>query len=389
MALLFWAAERGFALPRIRESKMNTQRELGPLLDYDGKTGELYGIFLKNLLLSLITLGIYRFWATTNLRRYVWSRMRFQRERFEYTGTGGELFKGFLLAFGILMGALIGAMLLSRVVIAMTGSTALGLIPIIALYVGIAILGAGAYFSAQRYRLSRTVWRGIRGGMSGSALQYGARVLLYGLLCVVSLYQLLPWMSIRLTERRINASSFGNETFRFRGSAGKLYGAFVLCFAGWIALLVVLSVLFMPHIFTQGTSAGLPSEMSKEGVAQFILKIFAVYLLLIVGAWLISCYYFAQMARHVAANTTFGALRFESRLTGVVLFRLVFGNLAITILTLGFGYPLALQRSLRVIAASLFVQGEIDADTLHQNGERVPATGEGALNLLDGGAAAL
>lgn len=371
---------------------MNTQRELRPLLDYDGKTGELYGIFLKNLLLSLITIGIYRFWATTNLRRYVWSRMRFQHDRFEYTGTGGELFKGFLLAFGILVGALIGAMLLSRVIVAMTGSAALGLIPIIALYVGIAILGAGAYFSAQRYRLSRTVWRGIRGGMSGSALQYGARALLYGLLCVVSLYQLVPWMSIRLTERRINASSFGNETFRFRGNAGKLYGAFVLCFAGCIALLVVLSMLFapfVPHIFTQETSAGLPLGVSEEGVEQFILSIFAFYLLFIVGACLISCYYFATMARHVAANTTLAALRFESRLTGVALFRLMAGNLAITILTLGFGYPLALQRSLRVAAATLFVQGEIDPDTLHQNGERAPATGEGALNLLDGGAVTL
>jgi uncharacterized membrane protein YjgN (DUF898 family) len=369
---------------------MNTQRESRPLLEYDGKTGELYGIFLKNLLLSLVTLGIYRFWATTNLRRYVWSRMRFQRERFEYTGTGGELFKGFLLALAIVVGSVIGAMVLSRVIVGITGSTALGLIPIIALYLGIAILGAGAYFSAQRYRMSRTVWRGIRGGMSGSALQYGARALFYGVLCIVSLYQLLPWMSIRLAERRINATSFGNETFRFSGSAGKLYGAFVLCFVGCIALVVVLAVLFVPLSFNEEMSGGFPPlGVSTEGLRQLVLSAFAFYLLLVVGAWLISCYYFAQMARHVAANTTFGALRFESRLTGAALFRLMLGNLAITILTLGFGYPFALQRSLRVVAATLFVHGEIDPDTLHQNGERVPATGEGMLNLLDGGEVSL
>jgi uncharacterized membrane protein YjgN (DUF898 family) len=363
---------------------MNTQRELRPLLEYDGKTGELYGIFFKNLLLSLVTFGIYRFWATTNLRRYVWSRMRFQRERFEYTGTGGELFKGFLLALAIVVGSLVGDMVLSRVIVAITGSTTLGLIPLIVVSLGIAVLGAGAHFSAQRYRLSRTVWRGIRGGMSGSALQYGVRVLLYGLLCVVSLYQLIPWMSMRLAERRINASSFGSATFRFKGSAGKLYGTFVLCFAGCIALVVVLILLLMPNIFAPGESAGFPSGMSKQDLKQFILSIFALYLLVILGALLINCYYFAQMARHVAANTTLGALRFESRLTGTALVRLMLGNFAITILTLGFGYPSALQRSLRVLAATLFVQGEIDPDTLDQNGERVPATGEGMLNLLDG-----
>ncbi len=44
-------------------------------LQYDGRLGELYRIFLVNLLLTIITLGIYRFWAITRWRRYFWSRM--------------------------------------------------------------------------------------------------------------------------------------------------------------------------------------------------------------------------------------------------------------------------------------------------------------------------
>ena len=73
-------------------------------LEYDGRIGELYGIFVVNLLLTIITIGIYRFWAITRWRRYFWSHMTFQDERFEYTGRGGELFLGLLMAFGILIG---------------------------------------------------------------------------------------------------------------------------------------------------------------------------------------------------------------------------------------------------------------------------------------------
>jgi hypothetical protein len=67
---------------------------------YDGRLGELFGIFFTNLLFSIITLGFYRFWAKTRMRRYIWSRVSLNGDAFEYTGTGGELFIGFLIVVG-------------------------------------------------------------------------------------------------------------------------------------------------------------------------------------------------------------------------------------------------------------------------------------------------
>src|SRR4051794_33119066 len=64
---------------------------------YEGRLGEIYGIFIVNLLLSIVTLGFYRFWGKTRMRRYVWSRVSLSGDPFEYTGTGGELFVGFLI----------------------------------------------------------------------------------------------------------------------------------------------------------------------------------------------------------------------------------------------------------------------------------------------------
>ncbi len=63
-------------------------------IEYVGTRGELMPIVLMNLLLTILTLGIYHFWAKTNIRKYLWDKTRFDGEPFEYTGTGGELFMG-------------------------------------------------------------------------------------------------------------------------------------------------------------------------------------------------------------------------------------------------------------------------------------------------------
>ncbi|CAE6845359.1 YjgN family protein [Paraburkholderia nemoris] len=367
---------------------MNSLDQKQPLLTYDGKLGELYGIFIKNLLLQIITLGIYRFWATTNNRRYIWSRMRFQGERFEYTGTGGELFKGFLLAIAIIFGAIVGAGILSAILRAVTGSAALALVPIIVLYVVIAVIAAGAYFSAQRYRLSRTQWCGIRGGMTGSSWVYRAYALLYGLLCIVTLGQMVPWVSMRLAERRINASSFGSLPFHFEGRARALYGAFVGTFLGIVALFVVLGAVFLKSITAFLPIGHAPLKAHDPAAFAAFGSIFLFYVLFIVGALLIQCFYLALVTRHVMGNTTLGTqLRFGSSITAGRLLGMMLGNLAIIVFTLGLGFPIVLHRVMRFAADTLQVSGQLDPQTLGQSDQQPPRTGEGMLNLLDHGGA--
>ena len=147
--------------------------------------------------------------------------MSFQEDRFEYTGRGGELFLGALMALGILIGLSVVAGLLSDALWQV--HWVLGFLPMLALYLTFFILGAAARFSAQRYRLSRTLWCGIRGGMEGSALAYGLRSFLYTLLLPLTLLQLLPWTQIRLAEQRINASRMGNAAFSCSGRARAVY----------------------------------------------------------------------------------------------------------------------------------------------------------------------
>ena len=70
--------------------------------DYIPRPG-LLALTLTNLVLNLITLTIYRFWAKTNVRRHICSCTHIDGEALEYTGKGSELFIGALIVFGVLI----------------------------------------------------------------------------------------------------------------------------------------------------------------------------------------------------------------------------------------------------------------------------------------------
>ena len=69
---------------------------------YTGEGGPLFRLATVNSVLTLITLGIYRFWARTRVRRYIWSSTTAGGDSFQYTGSGLEKLLGFLVAVVIL-----------------------------------------------------------------------------------------------------------------------------------------------------------------------------------------------------------------------------------------------------------------------------------------------
>ena len=361
-------------------------------LRYDGRVGQLYGIFLLNLLLTLVTLGIYRFWAMTRVRRYLWSRLQFQERRLEYTGTGGELFLGFLLAglvllgvFGVTVALVYG---LSQV------HPALAILPVIAFYIVLLVLAEAARFSAQRYRLTRTVWSGIRGGMEGSALAYGAKVFLYRIATVLTLMQLMPWASIRISERRINASSFGSAKFHFEGRAGQLYLPFLLTLLGTVVLFVVIAA--GVYFTVQGSldpiiaaiQANDPDALQSSRTAIATVVAAAAVGLVVFGfaSALLTCWYSAMFIRHVVGRTNLAGASFSSTVTGRGLLWLFVGNFLILLFTLGLGFPFLVQRSINFTTRNLLVSGTLDESVLQQSRLAYPRLGEGMYQQLDAGA---
>src|SRR4051794_27315430 len=59
-------------------------------------------LVFRGALLEFVTVGFYRFWLATDMRRHLWSHTSVEGDAAEYTGTTKELFLGFLFALAIL-----------------------------------------------------------------------------------------------------------------------------------------------------------------------------------------------------------------------------------------------------------------------------------------------
>ncbi len=304
-------------------------------ISHDGEFGEIFVLFLVNLLLSILTLGVYRFWGKTRIRRYVWSRTSLHGDSLEYTGTGKELFLGFLVALVFLV-PLYGAYNVVEYLYPedLELQTGLGF----GLGVAFFFLYGVAVYSAYRYQMSRTQWRGIRGAVAGSRWGYGLRRFGFIVLSSLTLGFFSPFADVHLWAYRLRHTSFGDRPFRFAGDGGVLLPTYALC---WLLYLPTLSLSMM--------------------------------------------WYRAARLRYLLGQTRYENLSFATRISGRQLLGFQLGNLALIVLTLGFAWPQVVLRTARMISAHLEIAGEQDFEEIAQSQAARPATGEGLAEFLDVG----
>ena len=197
----------------------------GRAIEFTGNWREYLPIAATNALLIIATLGIYRFWATARQRRYLWSRTHVIDDSLEWTGTGKEMFVGFLIVLAILIPFFLFIQFLFPAMVA-RGKEAAAIGVFTLFYIALIYLGGFARFRALRYRLSRTWWHGIRGGSNDPGWNYGGEYLGRYAVTFMSLFIVFPWAATRLWNSRWNAMSFGPLQFRAdlnaRGAEGAL-----------------------------------------------------------------------------------------------------------------------------------------------------------------------
>jgi len=197
----------------------------------------LWSLSLANFALRILTLGIYHFWGRTEVRKRLWSGMRLNGEPLAYTGTGKELFLGFIMVFAVVLLPLLA---LSFIVVLAAGPQSIWAgIYQGAIYVGLLFLFGLATYRAQRYRLSRTQWRGIRGGMSNNAMAYAWTYYWTGLALPLTLGWLSPWRDTRLQGIITRDMRFGDRHFGFDATARDLYPRFAVLWIGTVLLAIV------------------------------------------------------------------------------------------------------------------------------------------------------
>ena len=226
--------ERGPAAPQAGDPH-DTAPSMPRAAAFDGPRGRLLWILVRNLLLNALTLGFFRFWAKTHLRRYFWRHTKLLGEPLEYTGTGGELFIGFLIVMAVLA-PLIGLASLAQLFVE---HIAVNFIVPAVLFA----LTPIAVFRMWRYRFTRTLWRGVRFGLDGSSLRYTGLWLGYGALTVVTLGLANPWRRIVTTRYLINHARFGVTGLSLEVRGGRMFLPWLAVTAALVAAVGVLTAI--------------------------------------------------------------------------------------------------------------------------------------------------
>lgn len=317
-------------------------------LHYDGKTESIVGIWFKNLFFLIITFSIYRPWARTRMRRYVYSRFSLLGERFNYSGTGGELFKASLAVYSLLFISLLMLDLAKAAIIISLASevveademngaqVAVGGVFTLVSYVTFLYLFYFGQYSGKRYRFSRTKWRGVRGAVIGSAHHYASAGVGYMLLNLVTIGLIKPRNDMRLRKKLVDDMRFGKQACAFNADP---------------------AVLWKTHFITWALA------IPTLGMAR---------------VWYVAARYNAYMR-----NMQAGPIIFAGNQTGGSLLWLRVGNILLYLTIIG--SPFALQRFVRYYVGHLFVGGDIEAARLTQAQDTGMPTGDVIGDAYDSG----
>jgi uncharacterized membrane protein YjgN (DUF898 family) len=300
---------------------------------FHGRGLSLFGIFATNLVLILVTLGLYVFWAKVRVRRFLFSETELGEDRFAFHGRGAELFLGMLKAaviFGLPLAGLrtLPGVLGAGPVLTLTCSALASIVA--AVFVPVARVGA------RRYRLTRTSWRGVRFGFQGGV---GAFMRIFFVGWALTLLSLGIYYPVYLTRAHgflVRHTSFGTARFDFDGDGKPLVLDFLY------TLLLTLPTL---------------------GLVWF---------------WFV-----ARKRQYLWAHTSIRGVHFQTTVTGGRLLALVAGNVALIVGTLGLAWPWTIVRSARFHCVNLSLEGAVNLADIRQSGAMAPATGEGLLSLLD------
>jgi uncharacterized membrane protein YjgN (DUF898 family) len=347
----------------------------GRAIRFTGNWREYLPIAATNALLIICTLGIYRFWAAARQRRYLWSRTHVIDDSLEWTGTGKEMFIGFLIVIAILAPFFLFIQFLFPALIA-HGKAEAAFGVIFLFEIALLYLAGFARFRALRYRLSRSWWHGIRGGSNDPGWNYGGEALGRYALTFMTMFIMFPWAQTRLWNSRWNAMSFGPLQFRASLNAEGLKARWALLYAMPVAMVILMMVGF----------AGLAANGRAGGAVSIWHMVILVGILFYLAIPLATLHWFAKYYRHAAAATSLGDLQFGFEASTWDWLKLFLGNVALAIVTLGFGLTYWGYRNWAFMVRHARLYGTIDVGDLTQSTTHAPREAEGFADAFDIGA---
>ncbi len=312
---------------------MNDSQAQDYKFEFFGSGSEFFGIMIVNWLLCILTLGFYYPWARAKTLRYVWGQTALNDSRFHFSGTGMEIFKGFIKFMLLLLGLFILFILLMMWV-----NEALA---VFVFYLAVLAIIPFAIHGGLKYMLSRTSYKGIRFGYRGDRSVLMGKYFKDLFLTIITFGIYGSWFAMNM--RRYTHSNFRYGDVEFENSSSGL-DFFILNLKGYLLTIVTL---------------GIYSFWWQKNIFN---------------------YYVDNISLRRGDET----LQCRSTATGGGFFFLLFTNLLILIFTLGLGFAWTQMRTYRFIWNNVKMEGDLNLDAVEQTEEEYnSAFGEDALDFLD------
>jgi uncharacterized membrane protein YjgN (DUF898 family) len=197
-------------------------RFIGPDKDY-------WRIVTRGAVLLMVTLGLYRFWLATDIRRFLWANTEIDGESLEYSGTALELLQGFLFAIALILP------IYTIFTITVLDLGDFGNFLSASAVLLLAFLSQYGIYLARRYRLTRTVFRGLRFYQTGNGVHYSICAVWWWGWTVLTLGFAYPFTRAALERFKMRNTWYGDLQGRFEGSGWRL---FIRGFLMWLVVLV-------------------------------------------------------------------------------------------------------------------------------------------------------
>jgi uncharacterized membrane protein YjgN (DUF898 family) len=337
---------------------------------FSGTGAEYFRIWIVNLVLMILTLGVYSAWAKVRRLQYFYRHTRLAGSGFDYHGD----------PIAILKGRLVGLVLLGLY----------AAISYVQFWVAVAILATLALIMpflvsrSLKFRLHNSSYRGIRFRFSGSVRSAYWIFLGLPMLMVLSLFLLGPFWHHRVKRYQWANAAYGRTPFSYRAAVGEFYATYGIAVAamaivmvvlvfGTIAIGVVLAFVNGPGPATPDTDPAIPTGFAIVFLIGYVLAVLAVQAITV-----------SRIQNTVWNTMRLGPHGFRCQIGWFTLFRITLTNLVATVLTLGLYRPFAQVRLTRYLASCLVMvpSGPLD-DLLAAESEDVSAIGEESVGFFD------
>jgi uncharacterized membrane protein YjgN (DUF898 family) len=324
--------------------------------EFRGDEREYFRIWIVNLALAIVTLGIWSAWAKVRTMRYFYANTRVAGTPFEYLARPLPILRGRLIAFSLFTAYLLASRF----------SPTLQL----ALIVLIVTLSPWLIVRGLMFRARYSSWRGLNFRF---VPQYGAaytHFLFVYLLFPLTLGFIFPYVKWRQKKFVVEQHRFGGRAFTFSAEASEFYKVYFiaigLVIGAWIALFSIL----IPLTARAGAST--------IGMYATLAVIYAVYFAVFV-------YIASRILNLTYNNAALDGFRLRSSVRARDLLRLYFFNTCGILLSLGMLIPWAMIRMARYRASRLMLVadgGDLDALTVEEQGH-VSAVGAEVDQVFD------